>query len=321
MLLFVIIGQSQIVVKVIYLNFIECHLLNYILICIIQSIEAVAKVSVRCLILFIFLDSPKIPYYCLIILFQQLMIDSYIVIARSVRRRDLNTFFVPLNCLSIFFLGSSINYANLIYNSCVKWMSSWSFFQFLYFFFYIFFVPCKYEHCNSIVRLHFQERISVFVSFCKLNPFVFINKGHVLIRHQPLWLFFDDSFVKIDCLFVDCFWIEDVSVAVEDLVFVSIQIYHRSIPINSLFHLILVVFEFQLAKEKEIVDCPFVNSFSNSVQVPGKFEPFVVTNSLLQVTHSIYLNLIIDILLDIFSIDFRCLWELFVFYEIFSLRK
>jgi len=108
------------------------------------------------------------------------------------------------------------------------------------------------KHSNAVVRLHFEQLLGILIGLSELDPFVLVGKSHALVRNSPIGLHLNHSFVEIYCLLVDCFGVQNVGVAEEDLVFLGIEVDHGSVPLHCPFHLFLVIPELEFAQEQEI---------------------------------------------------------------------
>lgn len=63
-----------------------------------------------------------VPLFGLLVVLHQLIVDSNIVVNRTILWIDLNNLFVPNNSLLIIFHCSAIDYADLIDDSCIIWV-------------------------------------------------------------------------------------------------------------------------------------------------------------------------------------------------------
>ena len=85
-------------------------------------IEDISQIFIRSLVLIIGLHSSEVPLLCLLIPFQELVIDSDIIIARTVLGIDLCALCVPFDGLLIHLLHTAIADAHLIAYSRVLWV-------------------------------------------------------------------------------------------------------------------------------------------------------------------------------------------------------
>lgn len=67
-----------------------------------------------CLILVVDFACSEVPVHGCLVLFQQLMVDSDVVVARSVLRSDFGALDVPGNGLSVHFLCSTVADTDLV---------------------------------------------------------------------------------------------------------------------------------------------------------------------------------------------------------------
>lgn len=119
---FIIVRQPNVVAKDILSNFVRLRLLQYLLISVLEVIEDISQIFIGSLVLIISFHSSEVPFFCLFIPFQKLIVDSDVVIARAVLGIDLCAFCVPFYSLFVHLLDSAIADAYLIAYSCVFWV-------------------------------------------------------------------------------------------------------------------------------------------------------------------------------------------------------
>lgn len=95
--LFVIIGKSHVIIEIIVTNVVLTHLSFNLLVRIVQLIKNIARIFMRSFVFFILFNSLEIPLNSHWVFFLELIVDSNVVIARSILRSHFSAFFVPIN--------------------------------------------------------------------------------------------------------------------------------------------------------------------------------------------------------------------------------
>lgn len=97
----VIVWQTYVVAEDVLSNFIVLRLFEYLFVSVFEVIEDISQVLISSFVLIIGLYSSEVPYFCLVVFLQQLVIDSNIVVARTIFRIDLRAFGVPFDGLFV----------------------------------------------------------------------------------------------------------------------------------------------------------------------------------------------------------------------------
>lgn len=118
----VVVRQAYVVAEDILSNFISLRLLQNLLICVFKVIKDISQVLICSFVLIISLHSSEVPYFCLIISLQELIIDTNIVVARTILRIDLSAFCVPFDGFFVHLLDSTVANTNFIAYSRVFWV-------------------------------------------------------------------------------------------------------------------------------------------------------------------------------------------------------
>jgi hypothetical protein len=115
----------------------------------------------------------EVPYHSLSVLIQQLVVHSYVVIARTVLWNQFSAFFIPLNCLSILVLTSSKRNTNFIDDSRIFGNC----FEFGDFIIDVLLVSSENEKCIQVLWISFENIV------CHLDCLGFLDSS-ILIVHS-----------------------------------------------------------------------------------------------------------------------------------------
>ena len=106
------------------------------------------------------------------------MVHSNVVVARSILRNDADALFVPVYCLTVLFLCSTIANSNLVDYSYVLWMPFRRLFEGLNFLINTLLVSGDDEFRVHVGRSDLKYFISHGNGLRLLDSFVFVNHGY-----------------------------------------------------------------------------------------------------------------------------------------------
>ena len=75
--------------------------------------------------------------------------------------------------------------------------------------------------------------------------------------------------------------VENASIAKQEFMSFGVDVYHRSVPFDSILHFPAIIPDGHKAKTESIIDSSSIYSFSYSVSVPFVWKPLIIAVRLL----------------------------------------
>ena len=245
------------------------------------------------------LDCPEVPYFGFLVLFEQFVVDSDVVVARHVLRVDLGALLVPLDRLLVVLLLRPVANPHLVGHPRVLLVQPPGLLEIPDL---LFDVPLVASNDEPRVL------VPVVVLECPLRPveglglfdaLVLEGEGEVYVGLDKLWLELDDLLVVLDCFLVDAVIVEDVGVAVDDLVVAGVFPGHLCVPLDALLVLGVVV----AAERQSVVGRTVEYLRLAGLGVPAEGVPLVEAHLLLVVADALDVVVGLGVVLDDALVD------------------